>query len=359
LLPEAASFTKDQQLLIMWHIANKGDSMLPAINEAPTYRLKLEKRMGVPTKRDRNREFETFLRFGEQAFPDEVRAQSVGTDSAGGYLVAQEFSDRLWSTLKATDALFDDDVVTIYPTETGAALVIPLIDDTASVATIIAENAPVTVANLAPFSQIILAKAPKWVTPLVQVSVELAQDSAFPFDQVVADAFVVQLRRGIGPTLVSSLISGAAVGVTAGAAAITADNIFDLFASVNSAYLESTKVGWLMNRATFTAIQKLPTADAHKVFPPAFDDKGRPLLLGLSVNISPSVPGIGTGNKSVLFGDLGTFIVRIVADSFRVKRLEERYMELLMLGFLGYARVNSVLARATGADSPVKFLQHA
>jgi HK97 family phage major capsid protein len=325
---------------------------------AATYELRLQKRLGVTTKRDENRDFSVFLRHGLEALPEEIRAQSIGTDSAGGYLVAQEFSDKLWSMLKAVDPLFDPEVVTRVETETGGPYVIPLHNDVASVAAIVAENAMATVADLGVFDQIVLPKCPTWRTALVKVSVELAQDSAFDFEELVANAFTVQLQRGIGASLVTTLLAGATAGATAGASTITADNVYDLIGSIDAAYLASSKVAWLMNRATLVAILKLADTAGMKIFPTAYDARGRQTLLGLPVYISPSMAGIGTGNKSVAFGDLSRLVVRVVADSFRVKRLEERFMESLMLAFLGYARINAALAKATGADAPVKYLAH-
>jgi HK97 family phage major capsid protein len=304
-----------------------------------------------------NRDFENFLRFGEKAIPEEKRAQSVTTDSAGGYLVAQEFSDRLYSMLKAVDPLFDPEVITLVETTTGGPFAIPLLNDTTTAATIIAENTTSTIADLV-FDRILLGKAPTWRTPLVKVSFELAQDSAFDIQELLADAFAVQLQRGIGPSLVSMILSGATVGVSAAPTSITADNILDLYASVDPVYIASPKAGWLMTHATLVAIRKLAGTGGDRVLALPSDDEGHPQILNLPVFISPSMPAIGTTNKSVLLGDLGSLIVRRVANSVRVRRLSERYADELAYGFLAYMRVNAGVAKAAGADAPVKYLQH-
>jgi HK97 family phage major capsid protein len=284
-----------------------------------------------------NRDFESFLRFGEKAIPEEKRAQSVGTDSAGGYLVAQEFSDRVYSMLKVVDPLFDPEVVTIVTTTTGGPFAIPLLNDTSTAATIVPENTTSTISDLV-FDRILLGKAPTWRTPLVKVSFELAQDSAFDIQELLADAFAVQLQRGIGASLVSTILSGAGLGVTAAPTAITADNIHDLYASVDPVYLSSRKVGWLMTHSTLVAIRKLAGTGGEKILAAVRDDEGHPLLLDIPVFISPSMPGIATTNKSVLLGDLGSLIVRQVANSVRVRRLAERYADELAYGFLAYIR---------------------
>jgi len=305
-----------------------------------------------------SRDFENFLRFGEKAIAEEKRAQSVGTDTAGGYLVAQEFSDRLYSMLKVVDPLFDPDMVTVVETTTGGPFVIALLNDTASAAAIVAENTTSTIADLGPFDRILLAKAPTWRTPLVKVSFELAQDSAFDIQELLANAFAVQLRRGIGASLVTTILAGAALGATAAATAVTGDNIHDLYASVDPAYLASPKVGWLMSHATLVAIRKLAGSGQEKALAAIRDDQGHPLILDLPVFVSPSMPAIATTNKSVLLGDLGSLIVRRVANSVRVRRLSERYADELAYGFVAYIRTNAAVAKASGADAPVKYLQH-
>src|SRR5262245_34610550 len=121
-----------------------------------THRVRLqaaERRAGMQiTASDPNRAFENYLRFGDEITEAEreERAQSVATDSAGGYLVAQEFSDRLYSMLKVVDPLFDPDVVTVVET-TGGPFVIPLLNDVAGTSAIVAENAISTIADLGAF----------------------------------------------------------------------------------------------------------------------------------------------------------------------------------------------------------------
>ena len=305
------------------------------------------------------RQFNRFLRYGLEAVDDEKRAQSVGTETQGGYLVASEFSDRLYSMLKAYDPLFDPAVVTMIETATGAPCPIPVLDDVAGVATVIPENQISTIADLGNFSQVLLDKAPTWRSPLVKVSLELAQDSAYDIGQLLADAFAVRFQRGIGASLVSTLVAGAGLGVTAAAATLSLDNLHDLYGSVDPEYLKSPRAGWLMRHATLVAIRKLDVGAGVRLIPYQSDAQGRPVIFNLPVFISPSVAAIGTTNKSVLLGDIGSLIVRRVADSVRIRRLGERFATELQVAYSAHVRVNAAVAKATGADAPVKYLQHA
>jgi HK97 family phage major capsid protein len=317
-----------------------------------------ERRAGLdgPT---RSLEFERFLRFGMDGVKSqEMRAQGVGSDVAGGFLVASEFSDQLWIMLKQVDPLFDEEVVTVIDTATGGPYPIPILDDTTGTAAIVAENTISTVADIGPFSQVVLPTAPTWRSPLVKCSIELSQDAAYPIDEMLAQAFATRFQRGIGASLVTVLTTGGAVGVTAGATAITLDNLHDMVASVDPEYQKSPKLGWLMRLSTLIAIRKLESAGVRQV-PAVRDANGRPLVLDIPVFICPSMPAIATGTKSVMLGALDYLVVRRVADSIRIKRLGERFATELAVGFTASIRVNAALARATGADSPVKWLVHA
>jgi HK97 family phage major capsid protein len=316
-----------------------------------------ESRAGIPRSAiasDSILALDEFLRFGKES-----RAQSVGTDTAGGYLAPQEFSEKLYVMLKAVDPLWDPEVTTQVETKTGGPFAIPILDDTSGTATIIPENQISLIEDIGPFDQIVLPKAPTWRSPLVKVSIELMADSAYDIEEMLAQAFAIRFQRGIGQSLVTVLSNSAGLGVTAAQAAITIDNLQDLYESVDPEYLKSKKFGWLMNHATLIAIRKLETGPGQRIIPTFRDpETGHPLLLALPVYISPSVAPIGTGNRSIFLGDLGSLIVRRVADSVRIRRLGERFMDELAIGFTASMRVNAALAKAAGADAPVKYLIH-
>jgi predicted phage gp36 major capsid-like protein len=79
------------------------------------------------------------------------------------------------------------------------------------------------------------------------------------------------------------------------------------------------------------------------------------MLLGHPISIDPNMPGMTASQKSILFGDLSTYYIRLVRAP-RVLRLEERYADYLQLGFLGFLRADGDLIDGGGS---VKALQQA
>jgi HK97 family phage major capsid protein len=305
--------------------------------------------------------FTTFLRYGIEFVDEEFRSLGVGTDSAGGFLAPQRFSDRLYMMQKAYDPLFNPDVVTVVETEPGSSFSAPLQEDTSSVWTIISENAGAVLANVGAFDILVLPKPPTFRSPMVQVSLELLQDSAYDIETLLLNDFAPESARGIGASLFGTLIAASSLGVTGAAGAISSDNIFDLVGSLDPAYTASPKCAWLCRYSTLIAIAKLKDSAGLPVFPTIMnrDANGNFSLLGMPLYVCPSAAAISTGNKSLICGDMSKYIVRRVRGSVIVKRFAETYAERAMAGFMGFVRLNSGLAKATGSDSPVKYLQHA
>jgi HK97 family phage major capsid protein len=334
----------------------------------------LEMDAGERTERTRARDethqaFMMALRAGAGMLPDEVRAMGVGTDG-GGYLASSKFSNSLYANMAVFDRLLDPAVVDIQTTETGGAFSWPIIDNSTASATVVAENGTFNEAEDAVFdAPLLLAKAQTWRADLIRVSMELMQDSKFRLDDVLSASFATRLARGVGSSFMGTLLAEATIGKQAASgqtSSIIYEDVADLVSSVDEIYRQSPKCGWMCRQSTLDAIAKLK------------DSSGRPLGLieiqyGLNrtpymwnypVFVSPSVPVLGpgspaVGNKCLLFGDFGSWKVRFVADSLRVRRLAERYAEYGQVGFTATLRANAGLGKATTADSPIKYFQTA
>jgi HK97 family phage major capsid protein len=301
--------------------------------------------------------FREYLRHGKEAvIPEEVRAQTVGTGSSGGYLAPQGFARQIFTMMKQVDALFDESVISIIETTSGTLEPVPLFDDTSSTAAIVAENGALSVADVA-FDQLLLAAAANWRTPMVKCSLELTQDAAFDIEALLAKAFAAQLARGIAPSLVTTLTAGATQGVATGSS-ITVDNVYDLFGSLDAAYLSSPKCAWAMRLSTLIAISKLKDTAGLPVFPLTRNANGDFELLTLPVRICPSIPAVGVGAKSLFVGDLSYLVMRRVQNSLAARRFDETYATAAQVGFCSFLRVSSGFAKPSASDSPVKFLQH-
>jgi HK97 family phage major capsid protein len=302
---------------------------------------------------------------------NELRDMGISSGGpAGAYLVPQDFADKLWFALKAYDRIFDPDVSNIVPTDSGAPIMLAALDDTLATASVVSEGQPSTEQDPSPgASQVALPSAPTWRSGLVKLSVELLQDSRFDPADFLAQAFAVRFARGVGASLVSTLLASAKVGRTAtgdsnsggtGANSIGYQDLIALRTSVDAAYRASGKVWWVMSDNTLAALDNLLDKNGRPIFDASeLDSDGNRVLLGYPLAICPSMPPVASGQTPVAFGASGYFTIRVVPSVTAFKPITERWAEYLQIGFVGFMRCHGALLCATGADSPVKLLKNA
>lgn len=305
------------------------------------------------------------LMAGRTSVPEEVRAQSTGTDSAGGYTVPTEFSGEIDKAMAAWGPMWDTNIVREMSTSNGREIEWPTVDDTANTGRGKAENAAVdddgtddvTVGQK-------LLNAYIYDTGMVRIPLELLQDSAFNIEGLMNDLFGERLGRlanqvlttGTGSSEPNGIVTAASVGTTAaGAAAITSDELIDLVHSVDPAYRSSPKCRWQFNDNTLAALRKLKDGDGNYLWQMGDVRTGEPnTLLGHAYSVNQAMANIGTGNKPILFGDHSRYVVRKVMG-FQVMTLRERYAENFQIGMVGFKRFDGELLNTAA----VKVLQNA
>jgi len=306
-------------------------------------------------------DFNNFLRSGKNSVPTERRAQSFGTDSAGGFLVPASFREQLDVALKAVDGIFAASGV--WESETGSALSVPILNDVSSTANIIAENSLIAEQDINVFDALVFSKTPSWKSGICLVSVELVQDSFFPLQQVLAEAFATRFARGIGKYLITQLISAADVGATtASPTAIAASELLDLMNSLDSAYWGNAS--WCMSKSTWIALMKLGAASADSAAQAVSMFTAPSLrLFDRPVFICPNMDSIAATKKCVSFGNHAKLLQRRVANSLRVQVLTERFIpDGLQYGYSALWRVDAGLLKPSPgspatSQSPVQILQ--
>ena len=302
--------------------------------------------------------FDKFIRSGiseldkeDRAFLKglEDRAQSVGDNTKGGYFVPDQFQAELVKSLKAWGPMLDPGVTRMLTTATGASMSWPTMDDTANVGALISENAQVSLSE-ASFGTRSL-DAYKYTSGVVLISDELLQDSVMSVDGIINDAMAERIGRignthlttGDGASKPRGIVTAAGTTAAAGAAAITFDDMINLEHAVDPAYRSDPSVGWMMNDATLKALRKLKDLNGAYIWNPADVMSGAPATIsGYRYIINQAVADIGTTNKSVVFGALNRYIVRMVKD-FAIKRLVERYADYGQVGFIGFTRFDGDL----------------
>ena len=161
-------------------------------------------------------------------------------------------------------------------------------------------------------------------TEWLKVSKELADDSAFGMEALLADLLGerlgrianLQLTTGSGSSAPHGIVTASTVGLTAaGTASITADELIDLQHSVDPAYRRSPKVRWMFNDATLKAIRKLKDGDGNYLWQMGDIRSGAPgMLLDAPYSINQDMDSLAAAKKVAVFGDFGKYFVRKVGE---------------------------------------------
>ncbi|TIX89197.1 phage major capsid protein [Rhizobium sp. P44RR-XXIV] len=283
---------------------------------------------------------------------DEKRSLTSTTGSAGGYTVPTELADQLIRSMKAWGPMYDPGVTSELNTASGAVIQLPTIDDTSGTGYAHTQGADLVDDGSADpaFGQKQL-EAYVFDTKFIRFSMELAQDSIFNLESLLADLLGERLGRlansqltvGTGTGAPNGVATAATVGKTAASAtAIASDELIDLVHSVDPAYRSAPKVGFQFNDLTLAAIRKLKDGQGNYLWQMGDVTKGSPgTLLSYRYTINQAIAQIATANKTVLFGDFGKYWVRKVGSPV-IGVMRERFWP--NLGIAGYIRFDGELA---------------
>ena len=272
-------------------------------------------------------------------------ALQIGTDSEGGYLVPDEYERTLVQALEEENIFRQ--MAKIINTSSGDRK-IPVVATKGTASWIDEEGAYPESDDS--FGQVSIG-AYKLGT-MIKVSEELLNDSVFDLENYIAAEFARRIGAkeeeafftgdGKGkPTGILAASGGAETGVTAaGAAALTADELMDLFYSLKSPYRRNAV--WVLNDSTIKAVRKLKDGNGQYLWQPSLAAGTPDTILGKPVKTSAFMPAAAAGAKTVAFGDFKYYwIADRQGRSF--KKLSELYAATGQVGFLGCQRVDGRL----------------
>ena len=281
-------------------------------------------------------------------------ALQIGSDAEGGYLTPDEFEHTLVEALEEED-IFRGLANTIQ-TSSGDRK-IPVVA-TKGDASWVDEEGAIPESDDS-FKQVTLS-AYKLAT-MIKISEELLNDSAFDLESYVAKEFGRRIGTkeeeaffvgdGTGkPTGILDATGGGQLGKTTSGAAISFDEIMDLFYSLKSPYRKNAT--FLMNDSTVKAIRKLKDGGGQYIWQPSMVAGTPDTILNRPVLTSAYMPEISAGNKTVAFGDFKYYwIADRQGRSF--KRLNELFAVTGQIGFVATQRVDGKLI----LPEAVKYLQ--
>ena len=272
-------------------------------------------------------------------------ALRIGQDDHGGFLAPDEFQRTLLDALQEQNIFRQ--LAHVITTSSGDRK-IPVVASKGTAAWIDEEAAyPESDDTFG----LVSIGAYKLAT-MIKVSEELLNDGVFDIAAYIATEFARRIGaaeeeafftgNGTGkPTGILNATGGAELGVTtAGATAITMDEVMDLFYALRSPYRRNAN--FLMNDATVKALRKLKNASGDYIWQPSVTAGAPDTILNRPVYTSAFMPTIAGGAKSILFGDLGYYWVAD-REGRSFKRLNELYAPTGQVGFLASERVDGKL----------------
>jgi HK97 family phage major capsid protein len=291
--------------------------------------------------------FDRWVRGDNSAIP-ELRAHTIATDTAGGYLVPDVWYNKVITKLQ--EFTYMRGLATVIQTSRGE-LNIPRETSTGTAQWTTEGGAFNETEDV--FGNVTLT--PYKMTRIVRASEELLQDESFDFESYIAMTFgrafgileETGFINGSGTAQPTGVIRSSTTGTTATATnAITFDELYDLYFSVKPAYRANGT--WLMNDSTRKELMKIKTgvaSDKRYLYQSDLASAAEPTLFGRPVLSASDMPALATGTNVVAFGDFSYYYI---ADKpgISVQRLNELYAANGNVGFRAFRRTDGELILA-------------
>jgi HK97 family phage major capsid protein len=300
-----------------------------------------------------------------KAFTAINKAQST-TDAAGGYTIPTGFSNQLEVALKWYGPMMDAGMV-FDPGTGGNDFEWPTLNDTTNTGKLLAEAGNATTnANDLTFAQKTF-KAYKFSSDLLAFSAEIALDSAFSFETILAEALAERIGRventylttGTGSSQPQGVVTGSSQGAIADgnlATEITRANLITLQHSVDKAYRSGPKVGYMFHDSTLAAFKKLAfgSSDARPLWVPSMRDGEPSTLEGFRYWVNNDMAEGAASAKTVLFGNFDKFKIR-KAGPMRLKRSDDIYIATDQSAIVLFDRLDSLVL--DGGGGAIKYMR--
>lgn len=280
----------------------------------------------VTTDEDRLR---SFLQGDQRSITFAPERRDV-TKASTGAPVPTSFYNSVMEKFRYTGPMLNPDVVSIWNTTSGENLQVP-VQNARPTGTLTAEADPFAESDPT-FSAFITLGAYKYGF-LTQMSRELIEDngvnildylSGVTANTLGYDVNTV-LTTGTGSSQPKGIVAAAGSGITGSTAvsgAFTYANLMNLTYSLDAAARRVPSFGFMANATSIAAMRTLTDPASHYVFAPALDAATPDRILGYPLIENPAVASPATSAKSVIAGDLKSYIVRQV-NGIRLDRSDE------------------------------------
>jgi len=299
---------------------------------------------------------------------------STTTGSQGGYSVMPLVAGEFVNLLKGYGWVRQ--VATQRTTTNGADLSFPTSDGTAEIGEQVAQNVTATGAD--PSFASLPIPAYKFSSKIFTIPIELLQDA-----QIDMVAFVTQRARdrigriqntkfttGTGSGEATGIVTAAGagkVGTTGQTTTVLYDDLVDLVESVDENHLgmpdtqsgnPSFRPGFMVSQSARKMLRKLKDTAGRPIWTPGNTDTNGNItpaqMLDYPVYVNNDMAAPAANAKSILFGNLASYLVRDAVELTLFRFYDSAYMKLGQVGFLAFARAGGNLMDS-GA---VKYYQH-
>ncbi len=256
--------------------------------------------------------------------------------------VGQSFYDQVFEIAQLVGPMLTTSEV--FNTTSGENLVIPTVTATSTSGSVAAAG---TISESNPTFSSITLGAEKYGA-LVQVAQELVTDAGFNISSYLAQQLGTSLGLKVNDVLTTKL-SAAAGSVVRGTATNFAAEYEDLVSLVYG-IADGARVlpglGFMMSKTGIAAARKMKDGSGAYIWTDSAVPGQAATLLGYPVFENPNVAAVGTAAKSVLFGHLPSFKVR-VAGGMRVDQSSDFAFNTDTVTYRGLMRVDGGLTHAS------------
>lgn len=270
-------------------------------------------------------------------FPAEMRATLVNSANT----VPVSFYDQVFGVARLVGPILN--VADIITRSSGNDLRIPIYTAFSTAGSVAAGSA---IAESNPtFDSLLLS--PTKAGFIVPVANELLSDAGFDISSVIAEQAGNAIGTYINNTATTVLVGAAGSGVASGSATLQADALIDLAYSVDGA-VRTAGAGYMANTSTLGAMRKLKDSVGNYLYQVQV---GAPdVFAGFPIYENPGLSNVGSGVKSVLFGDYKA--LKVTTTGLQVATSADAYFAQDVTGYRFTYRMASGLTHA----AKVKYL---
>ena len=301
--------------------------------------------------------FKKYLRGGnaslsndEKSLLVEKRVNVSDNNSKGAYTVSTALYDQFVETMKYFAPVLNE--VNVIRTASGQPMDFTTFNETNKSASFVGAQASTISEDEMAFGTTSISV--HTAATMVKLSWELLQDNEFNLEgemgrllgERVGRLLETAMTTGTGTNEPFGIVTDAGAGITAASAsAFTRNELVQLIHSIDPAY-RARGAKFMFNDSTLSAIKQLAigSADARPLWQPSIREGAPDTIDGFSYVINQAMDNVATGNVPVLFGEFNCYYAR-EAGSLSLRRLDERFADSLVSGFLLYGRYGGKLVK--------------